>query len=78
MGLLSNRVNNLITLIDTYMALGGQHLNINVMDRQRLIDAQRDKYSTLVVRVSGYAIKFNRLTKEQQDEVIARMIHDRM
>lgn len=53
---------------------GGQHLNINVMDRDMLIDAQvnPEKYPQLTIRVSGYATRFNALTKEQQDDVITR------
>lgn len=53
---------------------GGQHLNINVMDRDMLLDAQvnPEKYPQLTIRVSGYATRFNALTKEQQDDVISR------
>ena len=69
-----SRVNNLVGLIDGYFKSGGQHININVLDRETLLDAQRnpEEYPQLTIRVSGYAIRFNSLSKEQQDDVIAR------
>ena len=75
-----SQADNLVSMIDAYAEKGGHHLNVNVFNRDTLIDAQAhpEKYPQLTVRVSGYAVNFHNLTQAQQDEVISRTFHEGM
>ena len=67
-------------MLDGYFTQGAHHLNVNVLNRQKLIDAMENPslYPSLTIRVSGYAVNFHRLTKDKQLEVIARTFHEKM
>ena len=76
------RVSNLVNVMDGYFDQGAHHLNVNVFGKEMLLDAmehpEKPEYANFTIRVSGYAVKFIDLTKEQQMDVISRTFHDRM
>ena len=78
----TERVNNLVNVMDGYFDQGAHHLNVNVFGKDKLLDAmehpEKPEYANFTIRVSGYAVKFIDLTKEQQMDVISRTFHDRM